>query len=149
MTKLKLFKSKGALCVHASLLPKGHVPGRSPDDWAFLAKLPCVAYRPSDPLLPSFLAWSGLEPESIDARVFCENWVVLKDLVEKGKGFAAMPLEIAQMMPGSGPVEVFEFPLGNDTRFTFYAVYRKELKSLDGADLVLRSLKTALEDRPV
>ncbi len=122
----KVLESVTEFAVHRRLLPKKFTDALTRDR-AFLTETPCVSYLGGGHALTDWTSHLGIPFSSLKVAAVAEDWRVLLTLIEQGWGYGIVPGHIK-----AGGGDVVRFPMLNSvlTKYTFYALFRKDLRKI-------------------
>lgn len=141
----KLFVSQSALVFHKSKLGLNwnDLPSlRDKEAWRELVRKPYIGYGKNDLLLQDFLEATHLEFKDIDMKIVCENWMIVKELILKGKGYSIVPVEVIE---GEKDFVYFPISLAQAPVSNFYLIYRKNFTKTEIGKKIIADIRKAFE----
>jgi len=130
----KLFQSSSYIVAHKNLLHRKKLNLDLAKNPAFLKESPAIVYQRSGHILQDWIRHCGLSLTDLNIRYIVEDWRLVKDLVDRGSGYALVPEYVSGF--GSDIVRL-ELPAGALPRYTFHALFERGLKKIKAFQEVL------------
>jgi DNA-binding transcriptional LysR family regulator len=109
-------------------------------DWSAVEKLPWFSYKDEDPWLEDFVRQTRLDGVRNRIQLWCENWFVIRDLVQAGKGVAVAPR--GAILGGSSPMKCVSLGPAPHQE-PFFAVYHRDFAGTARGRTLIKEIKAA------
>jgi DNA-binding transcriptional LysR family regulator len=106
--------------------------------WKSTLGMPWIGYSESDSLLAKFAKYANIQDLPDRVSLYCDNWLVICELVAERKGAAVIPFETLGTLKRRR-FHAIEIPRTEETDI-FYAIYRRELQLVKNLLLVFVGL---------
>ncbi|MES2768184.1 MAG: LysR family transcriptional regulator [Bdellovibrionota bacterium] len=117
------FESRPVFAVHKNLLKK--TKGKPTSD--FFKNVPHLIYRKDAHFLEVMLQSFDFNAKTLDYKVLCEDWGVIRSLIVAQQGFSIVPVYVSSTFPAD--IETIELPKKELKNFTYYFLFRRENKT--------------------
>jgi DNA-binding transcriptional LysR family regulator len=135
----KVLESASTFVVHRKFLRKSVSFEEQIRDREFLTRVPAIFYQSDGHLLGDWLRKLDLSVEELRPALIAQDWRILQDAVDQGRGYAIVPDFIQARKP---EITRIALPSSILPKFTFYALFRKDLRSIPSVRAMLDRLTT-------